>query len=147
MPEEKQMLKFLTVPLLALTMALAPVGAAPARANSTSNSDVAKVLAGVALLAFLAAAANSAKAKPAPVPARPVHPVPPGLAKRDLPAQCRERIHERGHDSIVYGKRCLQQHYRLVHHLPRACEDTVTVFGRSFEVYRAQCLRRYGWTA
>ena len=141
-------------PILAGSLALTTLSAAPAQAGS---DDAAKVLFGIAALTILGAAiADSNKASAAPVPvhrappvAHPVHPYKPNHApqviKRRLPAQCQHTVRVNGKTRNVYGKDCLQRQGPHFVRLPQSCERTFQVYGRPRQVYMVNCLRDHGW--
>lgn len=148
------MFKTLIAPVVAASLAFTPMAATPARAG---DDDVAKALAGIALLAIIGSAVASDGRAPATVthppkyhppqyhPPKPVTPPRPVL-KRKLPAQCREVLRHGGQQRTYYGKACLERTLNRVARLPDNCRTVVNVFGRNRQVYLGSCLRRAGWT-
>lgn len=149
------MMKTLIAPLVAASLAFTPMAAAPAQAGS---DDVAKSLAGLALLAIIGSAiaadqagASTVKHPPKYQPPKVVHPprvaTPPRpVVKRKLPAKCREVLRHGGKQTVFYGKACLEQNMRAASRLPNRCKTVVSVFGRKRQAYTASCLRRAGWS-
>jgi hypothetical protein len=129
------MKKTMTASLLALSIAFTSVSATPVEARS---KDVAKVIAGIALLAIIGAAVNdNRRHRATPVPA-------PTPSRWRLPNRClkdyeTERGWQRG-----FGSACLRKHAPRVT-LPRQCKVTLwTTEGRR-NVYAPGCLSDRGY--
>lgn len=132
--------------LMALSLAVTPMAAAPARA---ANDDLGRTLAGVITFMIFAHALDdtlSGKNRKATT-SRRYTPAPSRVYRQFyLPARCYFRINTPRGPRAVYGKTCLQEFMYHAERLPRACERTVHVrYGRSAKVYDAQCLRQRGY--
>lgn len=136
--------------VLCLSLAITGFSAAPARAGD----DVAKVLAGLAALAIIGAAINDRRderkahvtRRPAytPPPAYQPRPLPPRVARYDLPGKCRREF--RGYSGRnLMGARCLQRNYRFSAGLPQQCRVTFWNNGRNTAAYKPRCLKRQGY--
>lgn len=141
--------------ILSIALAATSVTATPARADE----DVAKVIAGLALLGIIASASKKDRRHdPAPV-ARRGHKDPAPVIRRSprhkdvsrdrrravkiAPRQClRNQWTHRG-ERNVYSARCLQQSVRA--NLPQSClrEARGTKGPRYF--YTQRCLKGHGW--
>lgn len=152
------MLRFLMLALTGATIALSPVASAPAMAGDR-NSDLAKILGGLAVLGIVGKVIDNAndddddddraEARPRDHDrkfrrhGRKRH----GWHRRaDLPRRCLHRVETRHGPRRVFGKGCLRRNFDQVHRLPDRCETTVYAYGRDRGVYKARCLRRSGWT-
>lgn len=141
----------LLAPLLAATLALSPVTAAPVQAG---EHEAAKIILGLAALTALGVAiadGNKAAAAPAPAPisAAPIRratplPAVPHVTRR-LPAECKLRLSVSGKPRTVYGKSCLLKTVRHESALPRACARQLSIFGKVRNVYFQNCLKENGW--
>lgn len=157
--------------LTALSLSLAPM---PASAGP-DGEDIAKALAGLAVLGLIANSANDRKKKRRAAAAQTVtdpygsienglpsrviegeirRPGQPGHTDnywqnraRDvaLPDQCLRVVRTVRGGRNAYGKRCLQRNYRHYMKLPRDCRLQVRTDNGIRHVYGARCLRRDGW--
>ncbi len=154
--------------LTALSLSLAPV---PAVADP-DGEDIARVLAGLAVLGIIAAAANDRNDRKKRNAARQAHSgrhgsIEHGLPHRviegdirrpgerapkgnrfrraALPDRCLRIVSTSRGDRAVYGARCLQRNYVHVNHLPDRCRLQVRTNNRTRIVYGARCLQRDGW--
>ncbi|MDE4132294.1 hypothetical protein PXK00_04175 [Phaeobacter sp. QD34_3] len=149
--------KFIAL-ILSLSLALTGVSAAPARADE----DVAKFIAGMALLGILGAAINDARhdnqhGHVAPPPQHPPHhprphpptvhprPLPPHVARYDLPAQCVRYFPRYSKSHTLVGQTCLQRHYRFESSLPQACRVTFWNGQVHRSGYKPSCLQNRGY--
>ena len=136
------------VTVLALSVAITGFNAAPARAN---GEDLAKILAGVAVLGIIGAAIHERKKdrreRPHvdPIPDRHPRPLPPRLHRYDLPAQCLSTVRRRGHHQELLGARCLRRNYDHFRELPQACYTEVETRHDQARGYEPRCLRQYGY--
>ncbi|NIZ15213.1 hypothetical protein [Phaeobacter sp. HF9A] len=136
--------------VLAAAVAVTGMSAAPARAD---NGDVAKFIAGAALLGIIGAAINDSRHRDdhadhhghgghQPVPPRPL---PPRVRKYDLPVQCIKTVRAWGRDHQIAGMRCLKQNYRHVNSLPQNCYVKVENRHQKRHGYGVQCLANKGY--
>ncbi len=142
------------VTILALSVAITGLNATPARADS---EDIAKILAGVAVLGIIGAAINDRKhdnrdhphVDPIPEPHPYPRPLPPRVRRYDLPSQCLTTVRSNGRDRNLVGMHCLRNNYRYVNELPRRCYmelDTRYNTKRGYRAgYRPECLREHGY--
>lgn len=150
--------RFITL-ILALGVVVAGIGAAaPARADA---EDVAKVLAGIAALAIIGAAIEDARDDRSPPPAyvppqRPpvVHvpprqyvprPLPPQVARYNLPGQCLRIVKTRYGADRVFGAHCLQRRYAYAASLPSRCAQRLPAPRGWAAGYDAGCLQASGY--
>ncbi len=126
----------------------------PAQARA-DQEDVAKVIAGLAVLAILGAALNDTDDGPVtgPVtghahPQKPhlqPRPLPRNVTRYDLPGQCLKTVRKGRQDHRILGRHCLEQNYRLTQSLPKACK--VQIYGNKGlrKGYKPNCLRQHGY--
>lgn len=149
--------KFIAL-IIAAGIAVTGLSAAPARADE----DVAKVLAGLAMLAIIGKAISDSRddgshvhrrAHPQPAPPigrpgrHPVHPrpLPPQVRRYDLPAQCLRRFEGYRGDMPLLGRGCLRQRYAFADSLPYACQIQIRRHGQVRTGYELPCLRERGY--
>lgn len=150
----------------ALGIALAPVPAAA----GPDGEDIAKALAGLAVLGIVAKVASDrdkrrdrAATQSAPQYGtvddhnrriidgnfrsidEPVRNKKRGFKKAKLPDRCLRVVETRRSDRYVYGNRCLNRHYKFASKLPERCVRYVRTDRGLREVYAARCLARDGW--
>ncbi len=137
---------------------------APARADD----DVAKMIAGLAVLAIIGAAINDhndndtvvvqRRAQPYYPPQNHGHsysvrppqvvqpkPLPRQITRYDLPRSCLKTV-RRGRDEFkILGGNCLQNNYRLTDSLPKACKVQVQGNKGTRAGYKPHCLRERGY--
>lgn len=151
--------KFITF-VLAASMAITGFSAVPARADE----DVARFIAGLAVLGILGAAINQNRHQntyvsrsdtdpayvhtPRPQPPH-VHPqprpLPPRVTRYDLPSQCLRYFPAYRNGRNLLGQHCLGNTYRHVSALPQQCRVTFWN-GRSHKnAFRPDCLRQRGY--
>ncbi|NRB16344.1 MAG: hypothetical protein HRU33_01880 [Rhodobacteraceae bacterium] len=136
--------------ILAASIAITGFSAAPARAGD----DVAKLLAGLAVLGILGVAINKDRHQrstvtrravvPAPVYQRP-RPLPPRVTRYDLPEKCLRYFPAFRDGRALLGRKCLRKNYRHVKALPQQCRVTVGNGSRNKSAYKPRCLRRNGY--
>ncbi|MGR3761440.1 hypothetical protein ACUXV3_15100 [Roseobacteraceae bacterium NS-SX3] len=146
--------KFIAL-ILAAAIAVTGFSAAPARADN----DVAKVLAGLALLGIVATAIKNRKDDGHAVsrsyqphqpynytpPRQPVKPLPPAVARYDLPASCLKVFPRYSRSHGLLGKGCLKKRYGHEHTLPQECRVTFWNGRRHHTGYKPGCLRHRGY--
>lgn len=138
--------------IVAASVAITGFSAAPARADE----DVAKFIAGMALLGILGAAINDAR-KEDRVAAQPhyphqphhpggqVRPLPPKLHKYNLPAKCMQYFPRYSSKYPLAANACLKRSYGSTRALPRACRVRVWD-GRHHRIgFKPSCLRKHGY--
>ena len=135
--------------VLAASIALTSVGAAPAQAGSRDD-QIGQLIAGAITLFIFSKVVEAnkrndrARARPAPVPT-PSRPKPSRISKI-LPDECFFNANDRFGQRGVYGKRCLRDVMPNANRLPAHCEDRVRIRnGRRANVYDARCLFRDGY--
>ncbi|MCG6884775.1 MAG: hypothetical protein LJE62_13575 [Silicimonas sp.] len=145
---------------------------APMPASAADGEDIAKAIAGLAILGIIAKAASDRDDRQTSRSAdtrywpygrierdenrrviegeirRPGH----GSSKFDdrykrakLPDACRLIVDTRHGDRNVYGKYCLARQFKYANRLPSRCEILVRDGGRPRLVYGSHCLAREGW--
>jgi hypothetical protein len=138
--------------VLAASIAITGLSAAPARAND----DVAKLLAGLAVLGILGVAINKERHKSRTVTRRapepdvtPLHPRPRPLPRRvaryDLPGKCLRYFPAFRNGRDLVGQRCLRNNYRHVNALPQQCRVTFWNGRHNKTAFKPRCLRRNGY--
>ena len=137
--------------VLATSIAITGFSAAPARADE----DVAKILAGLAVLGILGVAINKERHKNRNVTRTPVNPepaypaprpLPPQVTRYDLPAECLRYFPEFRDGRNLVGQRCLRKQYRHnVKSLPQQCRVTFWDGRRHKNAFKPRCLRRNGY--
>ncbi|MBO9443526.1 hypothetical protein J7363_15600 [Phaeobacter italicus] len=137
--------KFITL-VVAAAVTITGFTAAPARADE----DVAKVLAGLAVLGIIGAIVNKADDNDNHHVSRPHHPhrpkpLPPRIARYDLPAQCVKYFPRYSQSRTLIGRGCLRKNYRYEHDLPSACRVTFWNGQRNRTGYRPECLTNRGY--
>ncbi len=136
--------------VLATSLAITGFSAAPARADE----DVAKIIAGLAVLGLLGAAINRdrhrsdyvARAPTNPVIVHPQpRPLPPRVARYDLPGKCLRNFPAFRGGRNLMGQKCLQKHYRHARALPQQCRVTFWNGRRHKNAFKPRCLRQNGY--
>ncbi|MEM7718152.1 MAG: hypothetical protein AAF222_03045 [Pseudomonadota bacterium] len=159
--------KFAMSGLTALSISLAPV---PAFAGP-DGEDIAKALAGLAVIGLIATAAKDRRSKnsssrtfttvdpfstiegsraPRAVEGRIIRPNQRvqrarGFRQAALPDRCIRLLSTNRGDRSIYSARCLQRHYVYYNQLPRDCRFQVHGNSRPHIVFGTRCLRRDGW--
>ena len=152
---------------LSLTMTPMPASAGP------DGEDIAKALAGLAVLGIIASAANDRKKRRRNQANTVINNNPYGsiegsrsprviegeIRRRGnqgrvnnqrfrftpLPDRCVRVVSTSRGDRTVYGARCLKRNYAYTNRLPERCRLQVRTNNRIRNVYGARCLRRDGW--
>lgn len=153
----KRLARLAIAGLTAVSLTLIPISAS-ARPDS---EDVAKTLAGLALLGFIASRANSSSSSRTTSTQSSISSAPvidgtfvdqtarkkrPGYKQLTLPSQCRRIVRTSRGDRLVYGQRCLERSFNYARNLPNSCERLVRTDRGLRTVYGARCLRNDGWT-
>ncbi|TNJ46295.1 hypothetical protein [Phaeobacter sp. B1627] len=137
--------KFIAL-ILAAAMSVTGFAAGPARADS---EDIAKFIAGVAVLGIIGAAINDHKdnrrrpphVDPTPRP----KPLPPRVRRYDLPSQCLTSLRVRGQTHRIVGLGCLHRSYDYTRDLPNSCYTELGNREQRRRGYRPNCLRQHGY--
>ncbi|MEX0302784.1 MAG: hypothetical protein AB3N24_10205 [Leisingera sp.] len=154
--------KFIAL-IVAASIAITGFSAAPARADE----DVAKFIAGMALLGILGAAINDARKRDDHHVTRtynpphnhghgPKHhthnrhgghvkPLPPQVRRYDLPAHCLKYFPRYSRNHALVGQQCLERNYSKTHLLPQSCRVTFWNGKRHKAGYKPSCLRQRGY--
>ncbi|WP_293574100.1 hypothetical protein [Phaeobacter sp.] len=137
--------KFIAL-VVAAAIAITGFSTAPAKADE----DVAKVLAGLAVLGIIGAIINDADDKAHRPVTRPYHPqrpkpLPPRIARYDLPAKCVRYFPRYSQSKTLIGRGCLRKNYGYEHKLPSACRVTFWNGKRNRTGYRPECLTNRGY--
>lgn len=141
--------------VLALSVAITSLAAAPARAND----DLGRFIAGVVALGIIGAAINDAKDdrdrrrdrvqrrhdNAGIIHAQPIKPLPQRLRRYDLPGECMRSLRSGGEQTRFMAKRCLRRNYAFANELPGQCRITVANGNQRRQGYRPRCLRRHGF--
>jgi hypothetical protein len=135
--------------IIAATIVITGFSAAPARAG---GDDIAKALAGLAMLAIIGKAISdnrdghqvSRQAAPRHQYVQP-RPLPKRIARNALPGQCLRVIDTRRGTTRMFMRRCLERNYRYVNRLPQACAQRVRTDRGPRYGYNARCLRQSGF--
>ncbi len=160
--------RFAVAGLTALSLTLTPISASAA----PDGEDIAKTLAGLAVLGLIASAASDRKSKSRNQSNRVYHDPyasiegsrSPGVidgelhrgngggvkgqkrARREpLPRGCALTLTTDRRNRTVYGQHCLNRNYAFVRQLPSDCRLQVRTDRGIRQVYDARCLRRDGW--
>jgi len=136
--------------LLAATLALTSLGAAPAHAG---NDDLKRILGGVATVIILGATYDHLRdrnRRVQPVTRDHVRPGHGGSYRPDrhtqiVPEQCLRTTETRQGTMRYFARPCLRHTMRNVNALPEACAFEVRGHGRPIIGYAPRCLRDYGW--
>ena len=161
--------KFITL-ILAASMAVTGLSAAPARADA---EDAAQVIAGVAAIAILGAAIAKSKDDNDHVTRNRGHirhdnrhrgrgqqwnnrhrgnkharPLPNRVQRKLLPGSCQITARAgNGQHLRGFGRHCLTRNYGYTNSLPRACETRVRARnGAPRTIYRGRCLQQHGYS-
>ena len=68
-----------------------------------------------------------------------------GYKKTRLPDRCLRTIDTARNDRLVYVSRCLERSYKFARKLPQSCERFVRTNRGLLSVYASRCLARDGW--
>ena len=162
------MTRFTSLALSAVTALGLAVTPVPAAAD---GEDIAKALAGLAVLGLIAKTVNDRRDRREAATQsqsniwideprlgratdgrlrridepRRNHAKRQGFKKRALPDRCLRIAETGGRDRLVYVERCLQRNYKHADKLPGACERLIRTPRGLRTVYGARCLRRDGW--
>ena len=140
------MLKTAFSGLLAATLAFTSL--TPGPAHAADGEDLAKLLAGIAAIAIISRALNdNDNDRPRAGHHGGGHSAGIPQNRRVLPYRCFRRVDTRNGRMGVFGKRCLNNHYRYADRLPERCAVRVRIGDRPRPAYRARCLRNAGFAA
>ncbi|WP_282078147.1 hypothetical protein [Epibacterium ulvae] len=133
--------------VLASAVAISGFSAAPARADN----DVAKFIAGAALLGIIGAAIHEHKDDKREKRRQTVQhphktytpkPVPSRVSRYDLPVKCQRHFHGK---SSVISRGCLTRHHTRVQSLPHRCGLSYWNGKRYRQGFGTHCLRKHGY--
>ncbi|WP_439111004.1 hypothetical protein [Lentibacter sp.] len=135
--------------IAATAVAISMMGANPSFAGNRDRDKALLGLAGIVMLgvAISEASKNDRRYAHQPQRAQPVkpRPLPQNLRKKMLPRECLRTVNTRGQSTRFLGRGCLQNKYRWVGQLPRACSVKLwTNRGQRFG-YAPACLRQHGY--
>lgn len=68
-----------------------------------------------------------------------------GFKKARLPDRCLRTVDTARRDRLVYVSRCLNRSYKFARKLPQSCERFVRTNRGLLSVYASRCLARDGW--
>ena len=152
------MFKTVTAGLTALSLALS----VPTTAQA-GNDDVAKALAGLALIAIVGAALsdNNGRTQVQVTPPQSYPNRREGVRSHDehrsdnwghnarrvalLPEACSIELNRHGETRELYNSRCLRRTYANFDALPSDCQTTYRQNGHTRNGFNASCLRQYGF--
>ncbi len=75
-----------------------------------------------------------------------VRPLPHRVDRKLLPKKCFRSYDTRQGRYYMFGRRCLERHYRFVDRLPQTCAQRVRTYDGPRRGYDARCLRRNGYS-
>lgn len=161
--------KFTCASVTAISLMSAPM---PASAGP-DGEDLAKALAGLAVIGIIAAAANDRKDKQSANVVTIENPNARGFIgerrspggvqgivrspraenrnilrrsfRAPLPERCQRILSTAHGDRLVYSARCLNRNFGQANRLPDRCRLLVRTNNRAFRVFGARCLRNAGW--
>lgn len=164
------MTRFSSFALSATTALGLSVAPAPASAD---GDDIARVLAGLAVIGIIAKVADDRRDRRKDVSEESIYPrygtvdhrrgvrttdgelrrlgKPKrnrikGYKKRPLPDNCLRVVdNNRGRDRLVYVSRCLNRSYKFASKLPDHCQRFIRTYRGTRTVYGSRCLARDGW--
>ncbi|QBF33830.1 hypothetical protein [Thalassococcus sp. S3] len=137
--------RYFIAAIVTATLAVTSLSASPARAD---GEDIAKALAGIAVLAIIGKAIKDNRDdrhvtrhthQPKP------RPLPPKVSRHYLPGQCLRNVRTDYGTTRMFGRRCLERSYRHVQHLPRACAQRVWTANGVRRGYNPRCLHQAGF--
>ena len=164
------MTRFSSLALSAATALGLAVTPAPAAAD---GDDIARVLAGLAVIGIIAKVADDRRDRRKAASQDSIYPRygtvdnrrgirttdgelrrlgnpkqnrARGYKKRPLPDNCLRVIDSnRGRDRLVYVRRCLNRSYKFASKLPNHCQQVIRTYRGTRTVYGSRCLARDGW--
>ncbi len=145
--------KFIAL-IVATAVAITGLSASQARA-----ADAHDILGGLAAIAIIGAAVNHynkekrrervtkqyTHVQPAPGPRHPVRPLPPRVARYDLPQRCLRTFKNYSKDRPLLGPKCLEKHYKFADSLPQQCKVGFWNGKKVKRAYEPACLRQKGY--
>ncbi|UWR26177.1 hypothetical protein K3757_17315 [Sulfitobacter sp. S223] len=151
----------------AAAMALTTIAAVPAHADDQRNARIAATILGLAVIGAIVNDHKKDKREErkvyrAPVQQKKVYkerrrevvrhrgavqprPLPRRVDRKLLPQNCLRSFETRQGRAHMFGRHCLERHYRSVHRLPRNCAMTIRTYQGKRSGYDARCLRRSGY--
>ena len=137
----KSMKRKLTASIVAISITLSSISAAPAQARN--GDQFGQFIAGaIAILIFREIIENGGNPAARPPVGKPRKP----KINKKLSAECYFKVRDRSGKRGVYGKRCLLDTMRHARKLPEQCETRVRIRqGKRANVYDARCLRYHGY--
>jgi len=134
--------KFIAL-ILSTALAITGLSAVPARADG----DTARLLAGLAALAFIGTAVHKKRSRPVVSRNQPLspRPLPQAVTRYDLPQHCLRRLPVHGHQRSLFGAGCLRNQYAYSDTLPRVCRLDYWDGRKSRAAYDPRCLRDRGY--
>lgn len=139
---------------LATSLALTPIAATPARADTTSQTGAiaAFTLFGLLAAGLIANSVSNQRDHGDRSPLRPPrggnHPHHPRVdPRKQLPASCAFTLRHGPDRGTYYGNRCLARNFDYSAYLPDRCEKRIHRRGQpDRNAYDASCLARFGYT-
>lgn len=144
--------KFIAL-IIAAAVAITGVSASQAKA-----ADAKDILGGLAAIAIIGAGVhyyNKEKKKDratrqqtythTPHVTQPVRPLPPHVARYDLPQRCLRTYDGYSQDHPLLGPKCLEKHYKHANSLPQECKVGFWNGKKVRQAYEPACLRQKGY--
>ncbi|MEM7520868.1 MAG: hypothetical protein AAF307_07500 [Pseudomonadota bacterium] len=144
--------------ITAASLLLTAIGAAPAAADRYKTERALAALLGLAVVGAIVHENRKDKDKtrrinthrPKTVNTPPVYhphprPLPDRANRKLLPQRCLRSIDTHNGRARFFGQRCLNQHFRFAHRLPRACNYVFRTHRGDRRGYEARCLRDRGY--
>ncbi|EEX09381.1 conserved hypothetical protein [Ruegeria lacuscaerulensis ITI-1157] len=145
--------KFIAL-IVASAIAVTGVSASQARA-----ADAHDILGGLAAIAIIGAAVNHYnkekrrdrvarqynQVQQAPKPRHDVRPLPPRVARYDLPQRCLRTYEHYSKKRPLLRSKCLKRHYEFANSLPLQCEIGFWDGKKVKRAYEPACLRQKGY--
>jgi len=135
------MTKRILASVLAASIALTSLAAAPARADS---GEIGRFLLGAGALFIIGSAINNNN-RGRVVTRRDADPVYRVQPRRVVPSACLRVNRWNNGPRRFFGRRCLNNHMNYVSQLPGQCLRTFWTDRGQRTVYSAHCLRHKGW--
>lgn len=142
------MSRYFIAAVVASSIALTSLTATPSFAGSRDRD---KALLGIAAFLLLGSALADADRKKSgsrhvtvPEPVKP-RPLPPRIARYNLPAKCLKSAETRRGEVRFFGRGCLRKNFRYANALPRQCARQIKTWGKVRNGYAPRCLRKHGY--
>jgi len=141
---------------LVVASAIAITGISVSKARAADAHDI---LGGLAAIAIIGAAVNHYNKEkhrdrvarqynpvhPAPKPRHDVRPLPPRVARYDLPQKCLRIYEQYSKKRPLLRPKCLERHYKFADSLPKQCEVGFWDGKKVKRAYEPACLRQRGY--